>query len=241
MNRLIYLYLKESPLGLKYLGKTIKEPFKYSGSGIRWLNHLKSHKIKTCELKTTILFSSYKIEEIKEKGLYYSELWNIVNSKEFANLTPESGEGTWGYKYSEETLKKMRGRKVSKETREKLRLANLGKPNKKAALKNSKKVINKQTGEVFNSIQEAAKSVSIPRGTLYTQLLYGYRSKFKYVNPLSIKQKEDNLRIKVMNKETKDIYDSITEAARSANMKPHTLGDQLKYKVKNCKFEYYGK
>ena len=32
-------------------------------------------------------------EEIKEKGLYYSKLWNIVESEEWANLNPERGDG----------------------------------------------------------------------------------------------------------------------------------------------------
>ena len=41
---MIYLYIKESPLGLKYLGKTEKDPFKYIGSGLYWKKHLKKHK-----------------------------------------------------------------------------------------------------------------------------------------------------------------------------------------------------
>jgi transposase len=42
---LIYLYVKtHNKTGLKYLGKTTKlDPHKYSGSGKRWLRHLKKH------------------------------------------------------------------------------------------------------------------------------------------------------------------------------------------------------
>lgn len=32
-------------------------------------------------------------EDLIEKGIYYSNLWNVVESKEWANLKPESGDG----------------------------------------------------------------------------------------------------------------------------------------------------
>ena len=46
-------------------------------------------------------------------GLYYSELWDVVKNKEFANLIPEQGDGgnTGGFKkgvtFSEEHKKKL--------------------------------------------------------------------------------------------------------------------------------------
>lgn len=98
---MIILYLKESPLGLKYLGKCINvDPYKYRGSGTVWRRHLKSHNVSTQEIKTTILFETEDKDELKKMGLYYSELWDIVKSKEFANLIPESGDGgnTGGFK-----------------------------------------------------------------------------------------------------------------------------------------------
>src|SRR6478609_181101 len=158
-ERVIYLYLKESPLGLKYLGKTVKDPFKYTGSGNRWLNHLKFHNIRCCDLKTEIIFHSTKIEEIKEKGLYYSKLWDIVNSDKFANLTPESGEGTFGYKHSKETIKKLKNKKASQETRDKISKAKLGVKRPEIAKKLSKPIIHKSSGIVYNSIREAAKII----------------------------------------------------------------------------------
>jgi len=41
----IYLYKKTHNItGLQYLGKTIsKDPYSYTGSGVRWTNHLKKH------------------------------------------------------------------------------------------------------------------------------------------------------------------------------------------------------
>lgn len=91
---MIYLYIKESPLGLKYLGKTTaNDPFSYMGSGTYWLKHIKKHKFTKEDIKTIILLETSDTEELKRVGIYYSELWDIVNSKDFANLTIECGDG----------------------------------------------------------------------------------------------------------------------------------------------------
>lgn len=103
----IYLYLKTHKIsGLKYLGKTSGDPYKYNGSGVVWRDHLK--KYGTSEIHTEILFETTSEYELREKGLYYSNLWNIVESKEFANLREESGDG-WvpGRSLSEEHRKKI--------------------------------------------------------------------------------------------------------------------------------------
>ena len=111
---MIILYLKESPLGLKYLGKCVNtDPYKYKGSGTVWKRHLNAHNISTSEIKTTILFETDDKDELKKMGLYYSELWDVVKNKEFANLIPEQGDGgnTGGFKkgviFSEEHKKKL--------------------------------------------------------------------------------------------------------------------------------------
>lgn len=89
----IFLYVKTSPLGLKYLGKTTRDPFIYMGSGKRWLKHCDKHNLKATDIKTEILFESTKTEEIRDKGIYYSNLWDIVSSREWANLMPERCDG----------------------------------------------------------------------------------------------------------------------------------------------------
>lgn len=87
----IYLYVKTHRVtGLKYLGKTTRDPFSYTGSGKRWLNHLGAHG-NDCD--TQILLASSSKEDIRETGIFFSSLWNIVESDEWANLIPESGEG----------------------------------------------------------------------------------------------------------------------------------------------------
>jgi hypothetical protein len=86
-----YLYIKiHKETGLKYLGKTCQNPFSYKGSGIRWSNHLKKYGNN---VETIILFESENKEDIREKGIYYSSLWNIVKDDNWANLKIEEGDG----------------------------------------------------------------------------------------------------------------------------------------------------
>ena len=50
--KIFYLYLKEVPSGLKYLGITTQNPYKYYGSGIFWRRHLKKYKYGIKKIKT---------------------------------------------------------------------------------------------------------------------------------------------------------------------------------------------
>jgi hypothetical protein len=84
-----WLYLKQHNVtGLKYFGKTIRDPKKYFGSGIVWTNHLKKYgyDVDTVWVK---LFNDK--EELTQFALEYSKVHNIVESKEYANLVPEDG------------------------------------------------------------------------------------------------------------------------------------------------------
>jgi len=88
----MYLYVKtHNKTGLKYLGKTVsKDPHKYPGSGTVWRRHLEKHGY---DYTTEILLETDSKEELTEYGIYYSNLWNIVESTEWANLKKESGDG----------------------------------------------------------------------------------------------------------------------------------------------------
>ena len=87
-----YLMVKTHNItGLKYLCQTKrKDPHKYLGSGTRWWNHLNKHG-KT--ITTEIIRECETHEELTYYGLQYSNLWNVVESDEWANLKPESGTG----------------------------------------------------------------------------------------------------------------------------------------------------
>jgi len=87
----IYLYLKRHNItGLKYLGKTTKDPYSYNGSGKYWLRHLKKHGT---DITTKILYQTQSNEDFRLVGEYFSKKWNIVKSKQFANLMTETGTG----------------------------------------------------------------------------------------------------------------------------------------------------
>lgn len=88
----IYLYVKtHNQTGLKYLGKTTEsDPHLYPGSGLYWTDHLKQHGK---DYSTEILLETEDPEQIRTVGQYYSKLWNVVDSDEWANLQPEEGQG----------------------------------------------------------------------------------------------------------------------------------------------------
>lgn len=118
----IYLYVKESPKGLLYLGKTVQDPYKYEGSGLRWKRHLKSNNIKSQDIKTWILHETTSDQEIKELGLYYSNLFNITKSDQWANIKDEEGTGGFGRGESHPWF----GRKKTLEHRLKLSITSKG-------------------------------------------------------------------------------------------------------------------
>jgi hypothetical protein len=93
METKYYLYIKESPLGLKYLGKTTKDPYTYMGSGKIWKRHLKKHGFTQNDIKTDVVFETRDPTELIAKGIELSRLYNIVESKDWANLREESGDG----------------------------------------------------------------------------------------------------------------------------------------------------
>ena len=114
---LLTLYKKtHRKTGLKYLGYTSQDPFSYTGSGKYWCRHIKVHGH---DINTEILLQTDDKTKIKDLGLYYSNLWNIVESKEWANLKNENGTGgAMGPDSRKQVSEKMQGRPKSKEWRE---------------------------------------------------------------------------------------------------------------------------
>lgn len=128
-SMIIYLYIKQHNItGLKYLGKTTaKNPHTYPGSGTYWRSHLNVHGYN---YTTEILRECNSKEEVKEWGSYYSKLWDVVKSPDWANLKPEEGDGGGlkgemnprygkpgtflGRKHSDVTKKKMSRKKAGK-------------------------------------------------------------------------------------------------------------------------------
>jgi ribosomal protein L37AE/L43A len=128
---MIFLYLKTHNITkLKYLGMTTQDPYRYSGSGVYWKKHIKKYG---SDIDTKILKECQTYDEITYFGKYYSDLWDIVNSTDFANLVPELGENSSGMKnkkHSKEsklkTKQSLLGHIVTEETREKISNSNKG-------------------------------------------------------------------------------------------------------------------
>jgi hypothetical protein len=94
---LYYLYIKIHRLtGLRYLGQTKQDPYKYPGTGKDWELHLLKYGK---EINTEILLETPSKDERNYWGRYYSRLWNVVGAmddfgnKIWANMIPESGGG----------------------------------------------------------------------------------------------------------------------------------------------------
>lgn len=88
---MIYLYIKtHNKTGLKYLGKTVRDPYKYKGSGKRWCSHIKKHGY---DVTTEILGIFSTNEELKMFSIPLSKKLSIVESTQWANLKLESGDG----------------------------------------------------------------------------------------------------------------------------------------------------
>lgn len=84
-----YLYTKtHNVTGLKYFGKTVKDPFVYQGSGTYWLRHINQHGNN---VSTNIIGYYTDKEECIKAATEFSKRNNIVESKEWANLCPENG------------------------------------------------------------------------------------------------------------------------------------------------------
>lgn len=86
-----YLYVKTHNItGMKYLGQTIQNPYKYKGSGTVWQRHIKKHGY---DVHTEILLETESKEELIKSGIFYSIKFDVVSSNKWANLKEETGDG----------------------------------------------------------------------------------------------------------------------------------------------------
>ena len=124
----IYLYVKtHRKTGLKYFGKTIKDPLTYKGSGTRWLHHIRKHGD---DCVTEIIGSYDDPDKCEMAALKFSLENDIVASNAWANLKPENGKDGMppGGKHTPETKAKMSASKknMSQETKAKMSASRKG-------------------------------------------------------------------------------------------------------------------
>ena len=164
-----YLYIKQhSVTGLKYFGKTTRDPIKYLGSGKYWTRHIKQHG------KDHVITLWYHIFDDKslltDFALLFSEHWDIVESIDWANLIPENGINGGSVKgriVSPETRQKLSisCKDPSPETRQKIREFNIG---RKASEHTKNKMSNSKIGK-----KHTEDSISLMReskiGSVHTE------------------------------------------------------------------------
>jgi hypothetical protein len=92
-----YLYVKTHRItGLKYLGQTKQDPYKYPGSGKDWIAHIAKFGN---HVDTSVILKTENKAERDYWGRYYSSVWNIVHGQDdfgnkiWANRIPETGGG----------------------------------------------------------------------------------------------------------------------------------------------------
>ena len=172
------LYKKtHNQTGLKYLGYTKKDdPYSYTGSGHHWKRHINKHGY---DVTTEVLLESVNIEDIKRVGMYYSHLWQVVESNEWANLKPESASGgDMGPMAREKVSAKMKGRPKSEEWKIQHSKTMIGKKHSAEAKANHSKAMTgknngmygrKHTAESISKMSSAPKST---KGKTYEEI-YG--------------------------------------------------------------------
>lgn len=84
-----YLYVKtHNVTGLRYFGKTVGDPYSYSGSGKHWLRHLRKHGN---DVTTEVIGYFLCPEECEKEALTFSHDNQIVESPQWANMIVENG------------------------------------------------------------------------------------------------------------------------------------------------------
>lgn len=174
-----WLYVKQHRVtGLKYFGKTIRDPFKYNGSGRYWKQHIKIHGKDIDTIWCELFDNEQHLVEFAE---FFSKHYNIVNAtdsfgkKIWANEIPENGiqggqnagfpsplkgkstgRPAWskGIKRPDHS-KKLSGRKHS--TEHKKRISESLKTHKRT-LKHSAAISNAKKGKPNPKVSEAMRS-----------------------------------------------------------------------------------
>ena len=141
-----YLYVKQHGVtGLRYFGKTTRDPEKYQGSGLYWRKHIKKHGQT---VKTVWAEKFDDPADCEEFALLFSDLFDIVADDLWANMKPENGRDGWpagtpnprsipqsaetraqksaklkGYNFNNSGINNPNyGKSMSEETKEKMRL-----------------------------------------------------------------------------------------------------------------------
>lgn len=204
-----WLYIKQhNKTGLKYFGKTVRDPHKYKGSGKYWLRHLKiyGNDVSTiwCQLFETK-------DHLNEYAIAFSMNNSIVESKEWANLIIEDGLGGGGVK----------GKITAIETKKKLSESLKGKTNfagKTHTAETRLRISNARKGTIFNT--EHKQKLSLAKKNKSWEEIFGVTEAIRKRKQLLL----SNSKPVTINGFT---YPSKKEAAKALNITGYYLNKLL--------------
>jgi len=153
-----YLYIKKhKDTGLMYFGKTIrKDVSNYTGSGIYWNRHLKEHGNNVNTIWCEKFVDKNDLIEFSE---FFSDMFDIVKSKLWANLVPENGIMGGNIR---------KGSTLTEETKQKIRLSRTG---QKATPETRKKMSDSKIGKNYNSKENVEKLISYNKTRIFPKKL----------------------------------------------------------------------
>lgn len=270
-----WIYKITSPSGRIYIGQTTKLKKRmriYANSSCKGqpliLNSINKHGFEAHSMAiikegimTKHMLDLLEIYYIK----YYKSFHNI--NKLGMNLTLGGG-GIWGYKFSTETLEKVR--KTKSNTPPSLKQIEAGKRLIGVKRNKSKKWINnnaeaikkplfqytldgtfinswKSATDVENTIGISRKAISLAvRGLINTSggFLWSFEKFSKHPSPVLLPtSKRKGVKKPVVDLNTGLIYKSITEMGEALGIKPYNICNRLrsKYRVSKYKIDYYEK
>lgn len=161
-----WLYVKKHTVtGMLYFGKTVRDPYKYNGSGLHWMRHRRKHGLHEVDTLWVRLFTDE--EKLTRYALRFSRRNDIVTSPKWANMIPETGLGggakgaNKGWKHSEEAKVKIRAAQkgIPKTAEHNLKnsQANLGKTFSKATIEKIRLAASNPSDEVRAKMSAAKK------------------------------------------------------------------------------------
>ena len=170
------LYIKQHAItGLKYFGKTVKDNVSsYHGSGKYWKSHIKAHGVSHVN---TLWVSDYftEKEDLVEFASFFSEIFDIAKSSEWANLKEENGlDGhPTGVEFSDETRRKISNALTGKTRPESVRLkiAEANRNRSEESLQKMRKSLTGKKRKPFS--EETRKKMSDAKRKHYNDLRKG--------------------------------------------------------------------
>jgi hypothetical protein len=166
-----WLYIKRHRItGLKYFGKTVSvDPYTYCGSGKVWLRHINKYGKEYIDTIWICKFDNKN--ELIDFALAFSEIFNIVNSTEWANISPENGiDG--GYRVNNH-FKILNSMPMSESRKKSISKSQIGLPGRKV-------VPIEISGIRYESIRTASNNLGICEQELYRWVKNGKALKCEY-------------------------------------------------------------